>query len=62
MNNATNSQHDLAERIRTATAWWKEAARALDKGQTEDAARFARLGEFGLDGVRRDLDAEEVTA
>jgi len=62
MDNVTNNQHDLAERIRTATAWWSEAARALDKGKVEDAARYARLGAFGLEGVSRDLDAEEVTA
>ena len=56
------AQHDLAERIRSATAWWHEAARALDEGRPEDAANCAALGQFGLDGVRRDLDAETATA
>ncbi|MCC5950184.1 MAG: hypothetical protein JJT89_17165 [Nitriliruptoraceae bacterium] len=46
---STDTPAHMAGLIRSAAAWWTAAAGALEQGDTVQAARFARCGEFGLE-------------
>ena len=47
----TTENETVASIIRSAAAWWRLAAEALEAGDLEQATAYARLGGFGAEGM-----------
>ena len=53
----TDTTTSLADLLRSSAAWLHAAADALDAGDLDQAAQFARLGALGADGTPARIDA-----
>lgn len=58
---ATTTQPDTAVQvanvIRDAAVWWKLAAEQLEAGDHDQAAQFAKVGRFGVEGMVERIEA-----